>query len=232
MPSKFNFLKIKNYLLLKTCSYFIFNEKITKKNFIGDKNLGSLVAPHIVDIDFFFNENNFSEREDFYLVCGDNSRDENLVKKLSEMGVNIYRVTREPKVLAYYNANISQVQVFYQVSPAKLKEFYSKCIAVLIPVLDNIDHCAGQTTLLEGIASHNKIICGSGLSSAIADGYFKILKVDSRDPLVWYKAINELNQTISLDDILSNYKNLKNINNIYLKSLEEKFGKNKNFYVE
>lgn len=232
MPSKNSLLKLKIYLLSKSCNFFIFNENITKNKVLDKNKHQFIIIPHLIDVNFFLKEKDSYLNEDYYLVCGDNSRDENLVKSLSLMGVKIYRVTREPKVMKHYVSCNHKVYIYYQISPEKLKELYDKSAAVLVPLLDDIDHCAGQTALLEGVASKKKIICSSGLTSVVAKGFFKIMKVESNDPMIWCSAIKSLDEFISLDDTLCNFNNLNNVNKLYLNYIQENFGANQNFYVE
>jgi hypothetical protein len=163
--SKGILLKLKRLrlkLILRGAKIILVNESSTQRDIKELTGRESRVVPYIVDAEFFrFGEP--GQRNEFVLVPGNNDRDEELVRQISRAGRKVIRVTSDPKVVAQYRSidSDSTVQVLHNIGYEKLRTLYQTAFAVALP-LKGWNHPAGQTALLEAVASGAPVVVTRG----------------------------------------------------------------------
>jgi glycosyltransferase involved in cell wall biosynthesis len=190
----FNFLR---YQKLKT---ILFNAKLVLVNDhltlqevkdLGVAKTKVILFPYVVDTQFF-QFSNYSQREDFLLVPGDNERDETLVQELSlALPYKIVRITREKNNLQAYDLSKYKVELKYNISFLELRELYQRAAIVVIP-LKTKNHASGQTSVLEAIACGAPVLISKGRASSIVNHFDSIFEVDDNQISTWNYAITSI----------------------------------------
>lgn len=189
-------------LILKSSNLVLVNDEKTfeKLKALGLKNVK--ILPYIVDTDFFkFSSND--HRQDFFLIPGDNDRDELFISSLASflssaslprklLPSKIVRVTRAQNVVDFYSRNPnSAVEVQYNISFAHLLHLYQTACGVLLP-LKTQDHAAGQTSILEALACGAFVLISQGKTSSIVNRYDSVTEVPENELTLWHEAIGKM----------------------------------------
>jgi glycosyltransferase involved in cell wall biosynthesis len=182
--------------ILRCVDVVIVNDALTRAEIRRMVGRDALIMPTAVDTDFY----RFApaaDREDFFLVPGDADRDEVLLAQLAARGVRIIRVARSARVAeAHRRADCAAtVEVRLCVSYAELRSLYQRASAVLLP-LTTESHAAGQTVLLEAVASGAPVIISGTRSSDILGQQKTIFVCASRRAEDWLAKIAELRELL------------------------------------
>lgn len=178
-----------NYILRMSSKIFVNDE--TTYNYVKSVNSRVKIIPYVVDRNYFKSSSDM-ETDDYYLVPGDNDRDENLVVEMARHGIPILRICRKDNRIYELeeNRNIRNLKVKKNVSYNMLLNCYKNARAVLLP-LNSINHAGGQTSLLEALSCGKRVIITETRTSQIKKSEFiKCVKSNTIDE--WLNAIEEL----------------------------------------
>ena len=168
------------------------NDRVTKQDvaYLGVKN--AIILPNFVD-DIFFSFSSVSQRESFILAAGDVDRDEGLIVEIAKRSrLSVVRVTRDQRVRDFHQRSNGQgVKIKFRCSFDELRNLYQKAQIVIIPLLNN-NHAAGQTSLLESVASGAPVVITAGRSSTIAERVQSVVSIPDQSVTSWLSAINRI----------------------------------------
>lgn len=166
-------------LLLLRASVIAVNDTVTQQEVgIATKRVARLI-PYIVDTSFYSLEEP-GEREDFVLVPGNNGRNEQTVMDIASKGIRVVRVTNEPRVRALYQQVTTSATLAYDLSWSDLRELYRKCACVFLPIAAP-NHAAGQTAILEALASGARVITSEGRCAQALPPLSMLTRIEGSD---------------------------------------------------
>ena len=164
------------------------NDRVTERQMRVVYGVNALRVPYLVDTDYF--RPPASPRDNFWLVPGDNDRDEALVCALARAGHRMVRVSLDPAVANYHQAHREPlVDVRVRVPYRELRDLYQRASAVLLP-LTSFNHPAGQTAILEALACDAPVVMSRGRTSTILGAAPGVVVCSERDVGSWQRAVD------------------------------------------
>lgn len=157
------------WVILKMADIVFVNEEKTKQILWHKWRINAVTIPYYVDMQFFFP--NLKAQKQGLLVVGNKDRDESFLDLLGrEINIQIIRVTSDKHIENFFLQKRSPVKVVFKPNYQTLKSLYQHCEVFLMPVRD-VGHAAGQTAVLEAIASGCPIVMTNCVSSNIFEEY-------------------------------------------------------------
>jgi hypothetical protein len=165
--------------ILRRAAIVAVNEPVTARDVRRLSGKVAVTIPFVVDTDFFSYAPP-QDRRPFILVPGDIDRDESLVARLSKVGLDIVRVTRNVRILDRHRELGSSAKVFVNISWLDLRAYYQQCAAVFLPITAQ-NHPGGQTAMLEAFACGARIVVSKGRTAEVLPKSVSVSVVDLSD---------------------------------------------------
>ena len=175
--------------ILNNASVLLANDPQTAADIRRMTGRKVIMFPFVVDTDFFSFDPSL-RRSNYFLVPGNKSRNEHLVLALARAGLQMIRSTSEPAVRDFYG-NHPQVKCHFRVTFPELRALYQSARAVLLP-LEDPNHAAGQTALLEALACGAPVVISRGRAESVLPQTALITPCRTLDPEEWLAACHSL----------------------------------------